>query len=307
MQRGPWFLLFVCTVGCGGAGTESSESFLTALPSRKTLEITAPTAHAPAALSEGSAAAVGETASLYVLTRQMTGQVNGFVGGALDTLGAISRTPPAATGPDAAAWGPFTDALSPVAGRLIIARVGPGAHIFRLDLRSKSGTDADYEPFLQGASTGASPAGPSQGSFSVDLDLAHRLDPVAKPTQGHVVAGWAVTPGQREVQVHLGDVHRPNDPPSSADISSVLRADGSGSLVFDAHANLVGQVRSRWDPSGAGRADVEVHGGDAADGAQVTECWDTRFDRVYANGVAPYGGTASEGDPSACVFGEPLR
>jgi hypothetical protein len=250
---------------------------------------------------------VGQTASLYVLTRQMTGQVNGFVGGALDMLGTISRTPPAAVGPDSAAWGPFTDALSPVAGRLIIVRVAPGAHAFRLDLRPKSGSDAEFQPFLQGASTGAGPGGPSQGSFSVDLDLAHRLDPVANPTEGHVVAGWALTPGQREVQVHLGDAHAPTDPPASADIASVLRADGSGSLVFDALANLVGQVRSRWIPTGAGRADVELHGGDAADGAQITECWDASFGRVYANATTPDGGIGTEGDPSACVFGEPLR
>ncbi|MGZ6077495.1 MAG: hypothetical protein ACXWK6_06785 [Myxococcaceae bacterium] len=314
MQRGPWFALFVCTVGCGG-GTGSSESFLTALPSRQTLEVTAPTSHAPAALSARSAALVGQTASLYVLTRQMTGQVNGFVGGALDMLGTISRTPPAAVGPDSAAWGPFTDALSPVAGRLIIVRVGPGAHTFRLDLRPKSGGDAEFQPFLQGASTGAAPGGPSQGAFSVDLDLAHRLDPVANPTEGHVVAGWALPPGQREVQVHLGDAHGPTDPPASADIASVLRADGSGSLVFDALANLVGspdsleagQVRSRWIPTGAGRADVELHGGDAADGAQITECWDASFGRVYANATTPDSGIGTEGEASACVFGEPLR
>ena len=94
-----------------------------------------------------------------------------------------------------------------------------------------------------------------------------------------------------------------------------LRADGSGSLVFDAHANLVGspdsleagQVRSRWIPTGAGRADVELHGGDAADGVQITECWDASFGRLYANATRPDGGIGTEGEASACVFGEPLR
>ena len=314
MWRGPWFALFVCTVGCGG-GTGSSESFLTGLPSRQTLEVTAPSGHAPAALTARSPALLGETASLYVLTRQVTGQVNGVVGSALDTLGTIARTPPAAVGPDSAAWGPLTDALSPVAGRLVVVRVGPGAHTFRLDLRPKSGGDADFQTFLQGASTGAAPGGPSQGSFAVDLDLAHRLDPVANPAEGHVVAGWTVASDHREVQVQLGGVHVASDPPATAHIASVMRADGSGSLVFDAQANMVGgpdaleagQVRSRWTPTGAGRADVEVHGGDAADGSLVTECWDASFGRVYAQGSAPDGGVASEGDAVACVFGEPLR
>ena len=317
MWRGRWFALFICTVGCGGGfvSTGSTQSFLTGLPSRQTLEVIAPSSHAPAALSERSRALIGETASLYVLTRQMTGQVNGFVGGALDTLGAISRTPPAAVGPDSAAWGPLTDALSPVAGRLVVVRVAPGAHIFRLDLRPKSGGDADFQPFLQGTSTGAAPGGPTQGSFSVDLDLAHRLDPVANPGEGHVVAGWEVARDHRVVQVHLGEVHVADDPPASADIASVMRADGSGALVFDAQANLIGgpdsaeagQVRSRWLPTGAGRADVEAHGGEAADGVVLTECWDASFGRVYANATTPDGGIGSEGEASACVFSEPLR
>ena len=43
------------------------------------------------------------------------------------------------------------------------------------------------------------------------------------------------------------------------------------------------------------------------DGGQITECWDASFGRVYAQGVAPDGGVASEGDPAACAFSEPLR
>ena len=313
MWRRLCFSLVICA-GCGSPSGRSG-SFLDALPSKQTLEVTAPTAHAPAALKAGSAAALGETASLYVLTRQTTAQVNGLVGGALDTLAAIARTPPAAVGANSAAWGPITDALSPVAGRLVVTRVAPGAHTFDLDLRPKSGSDADFRPFLQGASTGAGPGGPSQGSFAVDFDLAHQLDPVANAAQGTLVAGWAVAPDHHEVEVHLGDVHVGSDAPATADIASVLQPDGSGSLVFEARANLLGapdtleagQVRSRWIPTGAGRADVAVHGGDAADGVLITECWDASFDRVYARGATPDGGVSSEGNPDACAFSEPLR
>ena len=320
MWRGSFVLLVVCA-GCGGAVPASSESFVTALPSRQTLEVTAPTARAPAALSGssasalGAASALGETASLYVLTRQMTAQVNGIVGGALDTLGDITRTPPAAVSDRSAVWGPFSAPLSPVAARLLVTRVGPGAHRFVLELRPRSGQDSDFEPFLEGASTGAAPGGPSQGTFALDLDLAHRLDPVANAAEGHLVAGWTVVPAGREVQVHLGEVHAGDGPTTTADILSSLLGDGSGSLVFDAEANLTGgpellengKVGSRWNPSGAGRADVEVYGGDAADGGQITECWDANFVRVFARGVSPDGGVGSEGDAAACAFSEPMR
>jgi hypothetical protein len=304
MWRGLLVLLVVCA-GCG-ASPASSESFLTALPSRQTLELTAPSAHAPAALSERSGSLVGEPASLYVLTRQMTAQVNGVVGGALDTIGDITRTPPAAVSPESAVWGPFTEALSPVAARLLVTRVGPGAHRFVLELRPKSGQDSDFEPFLEGASTGAAPGGPSQGSFALDLDLAHRLDPVATPAEGRVVAGWTVVPDGRQIQVHLGGVHVGSGPSTTADVVSALGADGSGTLAFETDGES-GKVGSRWNPSGAGRADVELHGGDAPEGALVTECWDASFRRVFAQGPAPDGGVASEGDATACAFAEPLR
>jgi hypothetical protein len=245
----------------------------------------------------------------------MTAQVNGLVGGPLDTLGHITATPPAAVSPDSAVWGPFSEALSPVAARLVVTRVAPGAHRFVLQLRPKSGQDGDFESFLDGASTGAAPGGPSQGSFALDLDLAHRLDPVGSPAEGRIVAGWALTPGGRQIQVHLDAVHAGSEPGTTADVLSIVGADGSGALAFDAEANLVGgpgaletgRVGSRWNPSGAGRADVEVHGGDAEDGGQVIECWDASFGRVYAQGVSPDGGVALEGDPSACAFSEPLR
>jgi hypothetical protein len=245
----------------------------------------------------------------------MTAQVNGIVGGALDTLTDITRTPPAAIGDDSAVWGPFTAPLSPVAARLSITRVGPGAHQFVLELRPKAGQDSEFAPFLTGASTGAAPGGPGQGQFSLDLDLAHRLDPIANAAEGHLGAGWTVMPDGRRIQVHLGEVHAGSGPPATADVLSVLHADGSGALAFDATANLVGapealesgRVGSRWIPSGAGRADVTVDGGDAKPGARITECWNDAFARVYAQGVSPDGGVGSEGDPAACVFTEPLR
>jgi hypothetical protein len=309
-------LTVLCTACGSGTVPEpaTTESFLTGLPSRQTLEVSAPSARAPAALTSRSSALLGETAGLYVLTRKASADVNGIVGHTLDALHAIARSPPAAVGPDVAAWGPLSDALSPVAGRLVIRRVAPGAHQFRLDLRPRTAPDSEFETFLLGASTGAGPGGPAEGSFSADLTLAHRLDPVAQPTEGQLVAGWTVAPDQREVHVHLADVLTDSGLASNGDLGALTRADGSGVLAIDAQGDLdgdpatveTGKARSRWLPNGAGRADVEAHG-DAGQGMQVTECWDASFGRVYATGIAPDGGVASEGDPNDCVFSEPLR
>jgi hypothetical protein len=304
--------LLVSVVSACGAADGPGSSLVQALPSRQTLEVTAPRGGA-AAQRQGLAGS--ETAQLYVLTRQTTGSVNGLVGGVLDTLGAIARTPPSAVGPDGAAWGPFTDALSPVAWRLGIVRLGPAQHAFHLEIRPKAASDSDFRTFLQGASEGAGQDGPSQGTFSVDLGLAQSLDPVANPNVGQIVASWGVQPDHREVHVVLAGVHAPSKPPASADIGAVLFPDGSGALAFDANANLVsngdvlsvGRVGSHWMATGAGRADAELHQADGDSGARLTECWDTSFDRVYFRAQTSGGDGGTEGDPAACVFADPLR
>ena len=198
---------FVC--GCGVASQPES-SFRTALPSRQTLEVMAPDG-GTTAQPQGSAST--DTAQLYILTRQTTASVNGLVGGVLDTLGAVASTPPAAVSPNSAAWGPFSDALSPVVWRLTVTQLGPGQHAFLLAIGPKTGTDEDFQTFLQGASSGAE-TGPSGGTFSVDLGLAQQLDPVGNPNVGQIVAAWNVQAAGREVHVTLaGSMRRPSPRP----------------------------------------------------------------------------------------------
>jgi hypothetical protein len=294
-----------------GAAEKPESSLLGALPARDTLAVSAPDG-GTAATPQGSTA--GDIAQLYVLTRQTTQFVNGIVGGVLDTLGAIAQTPPTQVSPDSAVWGPFSDPLSPVAWRLGIHQLSPNQHAFLLEIRPKAGTDVDFQPFLQGASEGSSQAGPSAGTFSVDLELAQQLDPVGNPDLGQVFAAWSSQATGREVHVILQGVHTPSEPPTSADIGSALFPDGSGALAFDANAALVmgsdvldvGRVGSHWIASGAGRADAEVHQVDGGWGAQFTECWNTSFDRVYVRAKMSDGGAGTEGNPSACVFADPL-
>ena len=70
----------------------------------------------------------------------MTAQVNGIVGGALDTLGDITCTPPAAMSSSDSAVrlrprAAVPMAAAPAAGH----RVAPGSHRFVLELRPRSG------------------------------------------------------------------------------------------------------------------------------------------------------------------------
>jgi hypothetical protein len=295
-------LLVSLASGCGG-GDNSNPSFSNAIPSRQSLEVSVPAGGAPAAVRAGSAAP-GETADLYMLTRETAARVNGQV----------ASTQPAAVGPDSARWGPLADALSPVAWQLVVQRVGSGAYIFQLQVRPKAGGDADFQSFLQGASQRVSTDGLSQGTFSVDLGVAHQLDPVGNPLDGQIVAAWNTQTAAREVHLYLAGVHAPFEPPATADVGAVVFPDGSGAVALDANANLlgsvdaldVGRVGSRWNATGAGRADAELHEGDAGTGAQVTECWDASFGLVYFRAQSADGG-ATGGDAAACVFADPLE
>jgi hypothetical protein len=308
MRKKLW-LLVVLMSGCGAAET-SSPSFSKALPSRHTLDVSVPDAGSPAGVSASTPCGTGP-AGLYVLTRETTLAVNQQVASVIDTVVSIAQNPPTAVGPGSARWGPFSDGLSPVAWQLVVQEVGPASYAFQLDVRPKSPADAGFQPFLQGASQGLGADGPNQGTFSVDLGIAHQLDPVGNPLDGQLVAAWETAATAREVHLHLAGMQPANVSPTTVDVGAVFASDGSGALVLDANgAPLgaadgleVGHVASRWNATGAGQAFAGLLQDDAGPGAELTQCWDASFMCVYFSDETPDGG-AAEGDPSACVFGK---
>ena len=79
--------------------------------------------------------------------------------------------------------------------------------------------------------------------------------------------------------------------PASFDYVYDENEDGSGDFQFAIDADFEDSattaheqalIRSRWLPTGAGRGDAMVSGGDLADvEVSATECWDTQFRRVF--------------------------
>jgi hypothetical protein len=305
MRKQVWLLVGLMS-GCGVADT-SKASLSMALPTRQGLDVSIPDAGTMPAAGAGTG-----PSGLYVLTRETSASVNQQVGSVLDTVASVAQNPPTQQGPDSARWGPFSDALSPVAWQLIVQHVGPAAYAFELQVRPKSGVDAGFQPFLEGASQGLGANGPNQGTFAVDLEIAHQLDPVGNPLTGQLVAAWQTQAAAREVHLHLEGVHPPDASPTTVDVGAVFASDGSGALVLDADGTPlgnadgleVGHVASRWDATGAGRAEADLLEVDAGPAVQLTECWNASFVRVYVSEETQDGG-AAEGDPSACVFANP--
>lgn len=234
-------LVFACESTDG-----SSADFRASLPPQKGLDLSVP---GNDGASTTGVAVIGQIADLYAVTRRVSGQLNGMVGGVMQSIWGLAQNPPTAAFPDHAVWGPFTPDLSPVTFRL----VGFVDH-FELDAAPK-GTDA-FQPAVTGA----------PGQFAVDLTLLNTLDPVGNPMPGALQVAY--DPSQ--IVVHLDGLE--------------YRFTGS-SMQFAADGH---QIVSRWNQTGAGRAD--------ADGT-ITECWDALFRRVFFTD-----GTNAEGSAQSCVF-----
>ena len=272
---------------CAGCSATPERALVAALPARSQLHVDVP-----------ATADAGTPAMLYEVTRQTSTQLNGVVDSVLDLVGDITSHPPTNASADGAEWGPFTPPLSPATYRLIVRRVAPDSVQYHLDGRPKdTSDDAAFQPFLAGVSKDG--AGARAGQFTVDAGIAHALDPAANPGTGGVQASYQLEPAMA-VRLQLGDGA------VAANYRYDQLPDGSGDFRFATHTNLAGDatqledglVRTRWLPSGAGRGDAHVRGGDAgATGMDLSECWDTTFSRTFVTD-----GTNAGGDPASCAF-----
>ncbi len=155
------------------------------------------------------------------------------------------------------------------------------------------------------------------GTWSFDMTAAHALDPIAHKAIGQVAVAYDLADG-RSLEVRFTDVQGPGDPMTNSSLYRYTEApDLSGSLDFisnlDVHADdnpdldrrELTRVRTRWDATGAGRADVLASHGDLPPGTRVdvTECWNDGFLRVYAS-FAREAGEHTEGDAGDCVYAD---
>jgi hypothetical protein len=316
-KLGTTALVLVLAAGCLPQADDSE--FKAAIPPENSIQIAVPggsqAAVAPGQPGLGShqEAVLGQTADFYAITRLTSERVNGDVGFVLAVLWTIVHYPASDVTGNTATWGPFTPTLSPVNYRLVVTRVAAGQFTYHLDGRPKSSTsDADFQAIITGNAAPSTPVGRGSGSFELNLNVAHQLDPVGTMGGGTVNVTYDFGSNPKTIQVHFANVLDATDQPVSADYIYDRFDDGSGDFQFDAHGNMVGSalqledgiIRSRWDTSGAGRADARVSGGDAGTGLTATECWDTNFARVYF-ATQPAIVTA-EGSVSACVYSDTL-
>ena len=151
-------------------------------------------------------------------------------------------------------------------------------------------------------------AGDNKGSgeFAVDFDASKRVNPIdSGDGKGSVHVNYDLAKGHLDLAIMSTDAL---GNPVLADYAYNAAAGGAGDMVFDISGNVGGgpaletlTLRSRWQATGAGRADARIAGGDLGPlTAIASECWDTMFKRVFYTDSVPF--LPTEGSQSACVF-----
>ncbi len=137
----------------------------------------------------------------------------------------------------------------------------------------------------------------AQGEFSIDLDAAKALDPFAhQDDSGSVQVSYELPHDFQENPDFLPrSITAKVDPAGEAQYSVESRAliDHTGSIHVAAHVDIDESkdtkledvvIDSRWNETGAGRAEIDFSGGDLPSSiamVDAVECWGTDFMQSY--------------------------
>ena len=321
---GCWLSLIVLS-GCTlDKQDDGADGFREAVPQRESVALAGPdTASAQHAAAEQPSRRLSSTAPIlpdakwYGFTREMRQGVNQVTADVLGGVWASLHVPPTTISEDAASWGPYTDELEPVTYRFRILRIALDEYDYALDGRPKaSSEDTAFRAVLTGHGYGRPHALHGQGHFRIDLDVAKSLDPFAHADDS----------GSVEVSYELPHdfLDSPNllprsivakvDPAGEAEytVESLALIDHTGSIRVDAHVDTDDSKRtkledaiidSRWNRAGAGRADIQLAGGDFPSTVPMfdaVECWGADFLQSYYSDSVGF--VATVGEESACVY-----
>lgn len=249
---------------------------------------------------------VGQLAEWYVATRNVTLTFNVGSAWVLALIHTIVQFPVTSIDGDTYTWGPWSGALDPAEYKLDVRDLGDGTYSYQLSGRAKTQPGAQFEVVIDGFADPRPGHLLGNGNFVLDFDAGKRVNPIDSDPEAR--GQIAVTYDLAARHLDLGIVSTDdNGDPVTADYAYNRALDGGGDMVFNIEGDAGGTdlkekitLRSRWQANGVGRADARLAGGDLADGATASECWDANFRRVYYADSVDFAPT--EGDVAACAF-----
>jgi hypothetical protein len=266
-------------------------------------------------LPENSAAkgakALGDLSPWYVVTRQVTRDLNGGTAWVLIVVHTIVQFPATTVEGDTYTWGPWADGLDPAEYRLVVNALSNGSYDWSLDGRPRN-SGGDFETVIAGNAVPGETEGTGHGEFTIDFDAAERVNPVDNDARGVVGVSYDLLARHLDMSISTVEDRGGTEVPVNYEYAYQEELDGAGDMVFAFHGDTDDEgtaaedavIRSRWLADGAGRADVRLSGGDVSTTVSVTasECWDDGFAVVYYGDSV--GWLPTEGSQSSCAFAD---
>jgi len=319
MKRWSLPIMFAAALaaGCGNYSNEDID-FQLALPEQNDLEARIP----------NQALTVDNAPEYYKLTRGVITVFNVLLDAFTGLIDYVRAQPANERSEGRRVWGPFPNQDDAAwVNRVVMVRVADGAVAlgyrieYSVDFRRASGTDADWQPLLTGRFYPA--GGVRRGRGQVRLDRGPALA-AGYPVKKLDKTGRPLDPNDHllvlEIEYQRIDYpititarvqNEPGADSAGGVYAYVENQDGSGAMSFrwrndkDIWATEL-EIVSRWDRTGAGRADARVVEGLAATWTNVAfiDCWDAGAQATYM--LRLLGTTRNEtGALTACVFGPP--
>ena len=270
-------VLSLAATGCIKKDEPSTGAIDKAIPTSDQVQIKLP----------GQDRVVGQLAQYYVTTRGVTTMFNGGAAWVLVLLHTIVQYPVTSVDGDVYTWGPWSNALDPASYKLDVTANLDGTYDYTLSGQSKTAPGAQFEALIDGHADPRPGELLGNGEFLLDFDAIKRVDPIDNPTaQGQIDAHYDLA--ARHLDLHIMSTDA-NGAPDSADYAYDQGADGSGDMTFSVNADIGGTpalenvtMRSRWMPTGEGRGDARIEGGDlGTEQAIGSECWNNLFQRAF--------------------------
>ena len=240
----------------------------------------------------------GETADTYRLTVGATYLVNGATEWLLLALASGVTHQPSSVSGDTAVYGPYTPYLSAITWKLTVTRTTFNSFSYILEGQDKTKPSSAWVEVISGSHTVTvddndnAIKGFGQGVFLIEWDKAKQLPGRGSDTGTCEVHYGKVDPkSQAFVDVSLNNVGA-DGKPFNAEYRFTLDNNQAGTFQFALDLNLQPfdstkqapermSIESRWQSTGAGRADVTAHGGDLLSPITGSECWDAAFLSQY--------------------------
>jgi hypothetical protein len=290
--------------GCVVKQDAPPEAVARAIPKAEQVQI-----KLPSSATREAAPVVGDLATYYVVTRGVTQTFNGGSAWVLILIHTIVAFPVTSVSGNTYTWGPWSgNALDPAIYKLDVTANADGTFDYVLSGHAKSDASAHFLAVVDGHADPRPGELQGNGTFLLDFDASRVVDPIDNANNhGQVNVNYDLAAKHLDLTIMTTDA---NGQAVGLDYAYNETSAGGGDMTLDLIANVGGTaaeedvtLRSRWLPTGAGRGDARLAGGDLGSVQAISsECWSQSFLRTYYTDNVNFNPT--EGDAGSCAFAD---